>query len=104
MRKLDSDEIGLALRALPQWTHDAQMGAITRNFLLVDFMQAFAFMTQIAIAAEKHNHHPEWSNVYNRVRVTWTTHDVNGLSTNDIDMARLCDLAFSGYAAASTRP
>ena len=99
MRKLDSDEIGLALRALPQWTHDAQMGAITRNFLLVDFMQAFAFMTQIAIAAEKHNHHPEWSNVYNRVSITWTTHDVDGLSSNDIDMAQRCDQAFEGYAS-----
>ena len=104
MRKLNATEAALELSTMPHWTLDAQGEAITREFFLADFMQAFAFMTQIAIAAEKHNHHPEWSNVYNRVRVTWTTHDVNGLSTNDIDMARLCDLAFSGYAAASTRP
>ena len=100
VRKLDSEEVLLALRALPEWTHDVQVGAITRHFTLADFMQAFAFMTQIAIAAEKHNHHPEWRNVYNRVYVTWTTHDVDGLSTNDMDMARLCDQAFAGYAVA----
>jgi 4a-hydroxytetrahydrobiopterin dehydratase len=64
-------------------------------------MQAFAFMTQVAIAAEKHNHHPEWSNVYNRVSITWTTHDVRGLSTNDSFMARLCEQAYAGYAGRS---
>ena len=70
--------------------------------VMADFMHAFAFMTQIAIAAEKHNHHPEWSNVYNKVCITWTTHDVQGLSANDIAMARLCDQAFAGYVAAAS--
>ena len=100
MHKLDEHQATEQLRALPQWTFDAQVGAITREFVLNDFMQAFAFMTQIAIAAEKHNHHPEWSNVYNKVLITWTTHDVHGLSSNDIAMARMCDQAFAGYAAA----
>jgi 4a-hydroxytetrahydrobiopterin dehydratase len=99
MQKLDAKQATEALHALPLWILDAQAGAITRDFALADFMQAFAFMTQIAIAAEKHSHHPEWSNVYNRVRITWTTHDVQGLSSNDIAMARLCDQAFAGYAA-----
>ena len=99
MRKLNATETALELSALPLWTLDALGGAITRDFMLGDFMQAFAFMTQIAIAAEKHNHHPEWSNVYNRVSITWTTHDVDGLSSNDIDMAQLCDLAFVGYTS-----
>ncbi len=99
MKKLDAAQALEQLKALPQWTLDAQVGAISREFVLKDFMQAFAFMTHIAIAAEKHNHHPEWSNVYNRVRITWTTHDVNGLSSNDIAMANLCDLAFAAYAA-----
>jgi 4a-hydroxytetrahydrobiopterin dehydratase len=45
----------------------------------------------VALAAEKHNHHPEWSNVYNQVSITWTTHDVRGLSTNDTDLALLCE-------------
>ena len=97
IQKLDTQEATQQLQALPLWTFDAKVGAITREFVLVDFMQAFAFMTQIAIAAEKHNHHPEWSNVYNKVLVTWTTHDVHGLSSNDIAMARMCDLAFAGY-------
>lgn len=101
MQKLDTKQATEALHALPLWTLDAQAGAITREFVLADFMHAFAFMTQIAIAAEKHNHHPEWSNVYNKVRITWTTHDVQGLSSNDIAMARYCDQAFKGYAAPS---
>ena len=101
MQKLNAKQATEALHALPLWTLDAQAGAITRDFVLADFMQAFAFMTQIAIAAEKNNHHPEWSNVYNKVRITWTTHDVRGLSSNDIGMARLCDQAFAGYTAAA---
>ncbi|MFZ2309553.1 MAG: 4a-hydroxytetrahydrobiopterin dehydratase [Rhodoferax sp.] len=101
MHKLNAEETAARLQGLPLWTLDAQGGAITRQFVLADFMQAFAFMTQIAIAAERGNHHPEWSNVYNRVSITWTTHDVQGLSDNDIAMARLCDQAFAGYAAAA---
>lgn len=102
MRKLNPTEIALELGALPHWRLSATGDAITREFVLLDFMQAFAFMTQIAIAAEKHNHHPEWSNVYNRVTVTWTTHDVDGLCSNDIDLAQWCDQALAGYASAAT--
>jgi 4a-hydroxytetrahydrobiopterin dehydratase len=97
MEKLNSNQIDALSKDLPDWQLDPLQGRITREFLLADFMQAFAFMTQIAIAAEKRNHHPEWSNVYNRVCITWTTHDVLGLSTNDIAMAGLCDQAFAGY-------
>ena len=100
LQKLDAQEAAQQLKALPLWTFDAKVGAITREFVLADFMQAFAFMTQIAIAAEKHNHHPEWSNVYNKVLITWTTHDVQGLSSNDIALARMCDQAFAGHASA----
>ena len=102
MRKLNPTETALELGALPHWTLGTNGESITREFVLADFMQAFAFMTQIAIAAEKHNHHPEWSNVYNRVTITWTTHDVDGLSSNDIDMAQRCDVAFAGYPAIPT--
>ena len=102
MRKLTATEAALELGALPDWTLSNNGEAITRQFVLRDFMQAFAFMTQIAIAAEKYNHHPEWSNVYNRVTITWTTHDVDGLSSNDIDMAQRCDQAFAGYPCASS--
>jgi 4a-hydroxytetrahydrobiopterin dehydratase len=102
MRKLNPTEIALEMGVLPLWKLSMNGEAISREFVLVDFMQAFAFMTQIAIAAEKHNHHPEWSNVYNRVTITWTTHDVDGLSSNDIDMAQRCDQAFAGYPCASS--
>ena len=102
IKKLDVEQAAEQLLGLPQWTFDAKAGSITREFVLTDFMQAFAFMTQIAIAAEKNNHHPEWSNVYNKVLITWTTHDVQGLSSNDVAMARLCDQAFVGYASAQS--
>jgi 4a-hydroxytetrahydrobiopterin dehydratase len=85
------------LATLKYWKHDKERDAITREFVFADFAQAFGFMTQIAIHAEKSNHHPEWSNVYNRVKITLTTHDVNGLSQRDIDLARYVDAAFKCY-------
>jgi len=65
--------------------------AITKTFSFVDFNQAWEFMGKVAVLAEEMNHHPEWFNVYNRVEVTLTTHDCNGLSTNDIEMATKMD-------------
>eukprot|EP00574_Skeletonema_japonicum_P007456 CAMPEP_0201714438 /NCGR_PEP_ID=MMETSP0593-20130828/926_1 /ASSEMBLY_ACC=CAM_ASM_000672 /TAXON_ID=267983 /ORGANISM="Skeletonema japonicum, Strain CCMP2506" /LENGTH=197 /DNA_ID=CAMNT_0048203721 /DNA_START=156 /DNA_END=746 /DNA_ORIENTATION=- len=65
--------------------------AITKTFNFIDFKQAWDFMSQIAIVAEQMNHHPEWMNVYNRVEVTLTTHDVDGLSNYDIEMAQKMD-------------
>lgn len=79
------------LSDLPNWSLDTQRGAITREFVLPDFVQAFAFMGHVAGAAETHNHHPEWRNVYNKVTITWTTHDARGLTDKDIRLARLCD-------------
>ncbi len=94
IRKLDPDEARQRLSTLPHWHHDEQRGAIRREFVFADFAQAFAFMTRIALAAEKADHHPEWSNVYNRVDMTLTTHDCHGLSQRDIDLARIADAAF----------
>ncbi len=65
--------------------------AITRDFEFHDFSEAFAFMTRVALLAEKYDHHPEWSNVYKRVHITLTTHAANGLSARDIDMAKAID-------------
>ena len=90
--KLNATQLQPLLADLPQWTHHDERGDILkREFVFHDFAQAFGFMGQIAMHAEKRNHHPEWFNVYNRVAVTLTTHDVGGLSMNDIDMARLMD-------------
>lgn len=77
-----------ALSALPEWAHEPERDAITRTFTFADFARAFGFMTSIAILAEKADHHPEWSNVYNRVEILLTTHDAGGLSVRDIDMAK----------------
>lgn len=90
------DRITLAPPA--HWHHDEGRGAISRQFVLADFTQAFAFMTEVALVAEKRNHHPEWFNVYNRVDITLTTHDAGGLSQRDIDLAKAADAAFERFA------
>jgi 4a-hydroxytetrahydrobiopterin dehydratase len=88
---LDAGSRGIALSKLPKWTYDEGAGGIRRSFKFGDFAEAFAFMTRAAIIAEKADHHPEWSNVYNRVEILLTTHDVNGLSQRDIDLATAID-------------
>ncbi len=80
-----------ALEGLPEWDHDGGRDAITRSFTFDDFSQAFAFMTQVALLAEKADHHPEWSNVWNRVDILLTTHDAGGLSGRDIELAQAID-------------
>ena len=80
-----------ALRELPQWTLRDDASAIYRSFKFGDFSEAFAFMTRVALLAEKHDHHPEWSNVWNRVEITLTTHDADGLSQRDVNMAWAID-------------
>ncbi len=100
--KLSPTTAAELLATLTHWQHDPVRDAITREFVFADFTQAFAFMTQIAIIAEKCNHHPEWSNVYNRVNITLTTHDVNGLSQRDIDLAHDADAAFANFHAHET--
>lgn len=80
-----------ALEGLPEWDYDEARDAITRSLVFADFVEAFGFMTQVALMAEKANHHPEWSNVYNRVEILLTTHDAGGLSPRDIDMAEAID-------------
>lgn len=88
---LSEAERAEALEDLPDWDHDEGRDAITRSFAFADFSEAFAFMTRVALLAEKADHHPEWSNVYNRVEILLTTHDAGGLSARDIDMAQAID-------------
>ena len=80
-----------SLASLPHWTHDSERDAITRRFTFKDFNEAFGFMARVALLAEKADHHPEWSNVWNRVDILLTTHDAGGLSTRDIQMAQAID-------------
>lgn len=80
-----------ALEALDEWEHDEARDAITRTFTFSDFAEAFGFMARVALVAEKMDHHPEWSNVWNRVEILLTTHDAGGLSTRDIVLAEAID-------------
>ena len=73
------------------WKLSDDKKKIKKQFKFEDFVKAFAFMTQIALLAEKNNHHPEWFNVYNSVEITWSTHDIDGLSDYDIKMAQFCE-------------
>ena len=97
LQKMSALEIAQQLTSLQLWHLDAKLGSITREFKLADFVSAFEFMKQIAIESESHNHHPEWCNVYNKVTITWTTHDVQGLSMKDIELAHICDQTFARY-------
>jgi 4a-hydroxytetrahydrobiopterin dehydratase len=87
------------LAALPHWHHDERRDAIARRFVFGDFAQAFGFMTQLALAAERLGHHPEWSNVYDRVDIVLTTHDAGGLTARDIELARFADAAHARLAS-----
>ena len=87
--KLDDAAINERLGALPGW--DLVDGKLHRDFKFRSFVEAFGFMTSAAIEAEKMNHHPEWFNVYNRVEVVLTTHDVGGVSALDAKLARKMD-------------
>ena len=80
-----------ALAALPEWRLRADGLAIERKYKFADFNEAFGFMTRVALLADKNDHHPEWSNVYNRVAITLTTHDADGLSARDVAMAKAID-------------
>ena len=101
MESLDAAALGQALSSLPDWEFHAQRGGcIRRRFQFPDFSAAFGFMTQMALDAEKRNHHPEWRNVYDRVDITLTTHEVNGVSTKDIASARLADRLYAATRAA----
>ena len=96
--KMSAQDIRKFLEAAPHWRHDTDRDAIVREFIFADFNQAFAFMTQVALAAEKRDHHPEWANIYNRVNILLTTHDAGGLTAEDFALARCADDAFSRFA------
>lgn len=89
--QLTDEERETWLSALPQWTLAREGAAIERRFTFPDFSGAFAFMARVALLAEKRDHHPEWSNVYNRVDIVLTTHDAGGLSLRDVKMAKRID-------------
>ena len=90
----DRIDVAEALRGLPAWReHTGDRPAIARTLVFADFNAAFGFMTRVALLADKVDHHPEWSNVYNRVEILLTTHDAGGITAKDTDMARFIDQA-----------
>lgn len=80
-----------ALSALPKWQEVEGRDAIKRSLKFADFSEAWGFMTRVALAAEKADHHPEWSNVYSNVEIVLSTHDAGGLSEKDLALARFID-------------
>lgn len=91
MAVLTESEREAALAGLNGWTFDAGRNGIARSFKFADFGAAFAFMTRVALEAEKADHHPEWSNVWNRVDVLLSTHDAGGVTDKDIALAAKMD-------------
>ena len=91
IEQLTDDERAAALDELGEWDFDEARDALTRRFMFADFVQAFGFMARVALLAERADHHPEWSNVYNRVDILLTTHDAGGLSSRDVSLAREID-------------
>jgi 4a-hydroxytetrahydrobiopterin dehydratase len=94
--KLDPAQLPGLLSQLPGWTLDREAVAISRHLEFADFNEAFAFMTRVALVAERRDHHPRWSNSYNVVDVTLSTHDARGLTMKDIELARFIDRAVAG--------
>ena len=93
--KLADEAVTSRLTALPGWAH--QDGKLHREFRFADFSAAFAFMTRAAMRAEQLDHHPDWFNVYNRVKVQLSTHDAGGVTERDFLLAE----AMNGFAAGS---
>lgn len=89
--KLTESERATWLGALDGWELARDGDAIFRKFAFGDFSEAWGFMNRVALLAEKQDHHPEWFNVYNRVEITLTTHDADGLSLRDMHMAKAID-------------
>lgn len=92
--RIDGAALEEALLGLPTWQIESGGQAILRTFEFGSFEEAFAFMTRIALHAEKHDHHPEWTNVYDRVSMRLSTHDAGGVTVRDLTLARAADVAF----------
>lgn len=93
IEKLSLDELHEGLKNLGGWQVDEEGKALTKTYQFDNFAHAFSFMTQVALYAEKVNHHPEWTNVYNKVHVILSTHDCGGVSAKDIAFALYMDEA-----------
>jgi 4a-hydroxytetrahydrobiopterin dehydratase len=89
--KLTPTALDDAMAKLTGWKAVSGGSAIKKSFTLADFNEAWGFMTRVALAADKADHHPEWSNVYNKVVITLSTHDAGGVTSKDIKLAKFID-------------
>ncbi len=89
--RLSEEERDRLGKTLPDWSPVEGRDAIRRELRFRDFNEAWGFMSRVALLAEKHDHHPEWRNVWNRVEIVLTTHDVGGLSERDVALAQAID-------------
>ncbi len=97
MKKLNEPEIKAQMTSIdPAWEFKGKF--IHRDFIFKDFVEAFSFMTAVALVAEKSAHHPDWKNVYNKVTITLNTHDADGITTKDFDLAKAIDGIARKYA------
>ncbi len=88
MQRLTAEARKSALQGLPGWAEVSGRDAIARTFVFKDFNEAFGFMSRAALVAEKHDHHPEWRNVYKTVEVVLSTHDAGGVTQKDVELAK----------------
>jgi 4a-hydroxytetrahydrobiopterin dehydratase len=96
MAVLTASERDEALAGLAGWSHDEGRNGIARSFTFADFGEAFAFMTRVALAAEKADHHPDWSNVWNRVDILLSTHSAGGITASDVALAARIEAIAAG--------
>jgi len=101
VERLTDDELAEARAALPDW--EVSEGKLHLELEFPDFVEAFGFMTRVALRAEATNHHPEWSNVWNRVSIDLTTHEAGGLTERDVSLARAIDAVVGEGGERSTR-
>ena len=99
MAKPEKIAAAAAIAQLSGWSAGEGRDCIVKTFKFKDFNQAFGFMTRVALAAEKADHHPEWFNVYNRVEVLLTTHEADGVTLRDVALAKMMDAAASSIAS-----
>lgn len=101
VQRLSADRRAAALLSLPEWRDVSGRDAISRSLRFKDFNAAFAFMTRVALKAERMDHHPEWFNVYNRIDIVLSTHDCGGVSERDIELAAFIDINARQLGAAT---
>ncbi len=97
--RLTDEERSTALASLTEWQSVEGRDAITRSYKFKDFNEAFGWMTRVAMVAEKMDHHPEWANVYNSIKVTLSTHDAGGITQLDINLAIIMDMVAADMAS-----